>query len=126
MDVLAFEAGPAASDRRVARATGAACACRSPLPAVALVMAGPERPRYPHPSRIAVAWNEGYVETWPAVELGVAEEQLAADAEMGGLVLGAERQRGQVMSGSPADGCDRTRRHPEQSQAALTERLRLK
>ena len=57
----------------------------------------------PHPSRIAVAWNEGYVETWSAAELGVAEEQLALDAEMGSLVLGAERQRGQVLSGSPAD-----------------------
>ena len=72
------------------------------LPAVALVMAGAERPRYPHPSRIAVAWNEGYVETWSAEELGVTEEQLALDAEMGSLVLGPERQRGQVLSGSPA------------------------
>ena len=70
---------------------------RAPLPAVALVMAGPDRPRYPHPSRIAVAWNEGYLETWHASELGVTEEQLAADAEMGSLVLGAERQRGQVI-----------------------------
>jgi electron transfer flavoprotein beta subunit len=102
MDVLSFEDGPdglaavSACDRGGARSL-------VELPAVALIMAGPERPRYPHPSRIAVAWNEGYVETWPASELGVAEEQLAPDAEMGSLVLGAERQRGQVLGGSPAE-----------------------
>jgi electron transfer flavoprotein beta subunit len=102
MDVLSFE------DRAAGLTARAACeggAVRVPvaLPAVALVMPGPERPRYPHPSRIAVAWNEGFVETWPAAELGVPDDQLAADAEMGGLVLGSERQRGQVISGSPAE-----------------------
>ncbi|MGE5603108.1 MAG: electron transfer flavoprotein subunit beta/FixA family protein, partial [Nitrososphaerales archaeon] len=102
MDVLAFEKG-ADGLTAIARCDGGAVRMPVPLPAVALVMAGAERPRYPHPSRIAVAWNEGYVETWPATNLGVPEEQLAADAELGTLVLGAERQRGQVLSGPPAD-----------------------
>lgn len=110
-DVLAFEAGPAGltavtyaeSGAAEAGAAGAG-AYRIPvtLPAVASVMAGADRPRYPHPSRIAVAWNDGYVVTWPAADLGVADELLAPDAELGGLVLGPERQRGQVLSGSPA------------------------
>lgn len=101
MDVLSFETGPAGL-AAIAESDGGAVRVPVALPAVALVMPGPSRPRYPHPSRIAVAWNEGYVETWPAAELGVAEEQLTADAEMGGLVLGPERQRGQVLSGGPA------------------------
>jgi len=102
MDVVRFESGSAGLTAISGCDFGAV---RVPvaLPAVALIMPGPERPRYPHPSRIAVAWNEGYLETWPAAELGVPEEQLAADAELGGLVLGAERQRGQVLSGAPAD-----------------------
>lgn len=101
MDVLTFEVGPAGL---AAVGTCDVGAVRMPvaLPAVALVMPGPERPRYPHPSRIAVAWNEGFVEIWPADELGAPEEQLATEAELGSLVLGAERQRGQVLSGSPA------------------------
>jgi electron transfer flavoprotein beta subunit len=102
MDVLEFENG-AGGLSAIAACDGSAVRMPVALPAVALVTAGAERPRYPHPSRIAVAWNEGYVETWPAANLGVPEEQLAADAEMGSLVLGAERQRGQVVSGSPAD-----------------------
>ncbi len=101
MDVIAFEEGPAGL-AALAACDGGAVRVPVALPAVALVMPGPERPRYPHPSRIAVAWNEGFVQVWPAAELGVTEEQLAAEAEMGGLVLGAERQRGQVVSGSPA------------------------
>ncbi len=87
------------------------------LPAVALVMPGADRPRYPHPSRIAVAWNDGFVETWPAADLGVTEEQLAADAEMGGLVLGPERQRGQVLSGIAAT-------RPRSSPASWAQALR--
>ena len=101
MDVRAFESGPDGLTA-VARWENGAVRLPVTLPAVATVMAGPDRPRYPHPSRIAVAWNEGYVETWPADGLGVDEEVLAPDAEMGGLVLGPERQRGQVLSGSPA------------------------
>ncbi len=102
MDVLAFEHG-ADGLAAIAACDGGAVRMPVALPAVALVMAGAERPRYPHPSRIAVAWNNGYVETWPADSLGVPEEQLAADAEIGSLVLGPERQRGQVLSGAPAD-----------------------
>ncbi len=102
MDVLAFEDG-ADGLQAISARDGGAVRVPVALPAVAMVMAGPERPRYPHPSRIAVAWNEGFVETWPAAELGVAEEELAPDAEMGSLVLGPERQRGQVLSGAPAE-----------------------
>ena len=102
MDVLAFEAGPGGI-MALTNCDGSAARVPVALPAVTLVMAGADRPRYPHPSRIAVAWNDGYVETLSAADLGVTEEQLAADAEMGSLVLGPERQRGQVIGGSPAD-----------------------
>lgn len=103
MDVLAFENG-ADGLSAIAACDGGAVRVPVALPAVALVMAGAERPRYPHPARIAVAWNESYVETWPAADLSVPEEELAADAELGSLVLGAERQRGQVLSSTPAGG----------------------
>ena len=38
------------------------------------------------------------VDVWTAADLGVAD--LAPDAEIGGLVLGPERMRGQVIKGS--------------------------
>jgi electron transfer flavoprotein beta subunit len=101
MDVLSFDDGLSGLTA-IAACEGAAVRLPVSLPAVAVVMPGPDRPRYPHPSRIAVAWNEGYLETLSATELGVTDEQLAADAEMGGLVLGPERQRGQVLSGTPS------------------------
>jgi electron transfer flavoprotein beta subunit len=72
-----------------------------PTPAVLAILPGPDRPRYPHPARIANAWNEGMVEVWPAADLGAAD--LAPDTEPGGLVLGPERVRGQVISGSAAE-----------------------
>jgi electron transfer flavoprotein beta subunit len=100
-DVLSFESGQGGLTA-VGRTDSGAVRMPVSLPAVATVMAGTERPRYPHPSRIAVAWNEGYVETWQAADLGVAEELLAPDSDMGGLVLGPERQRGQMISGSPS------------------------
>jgi electron transfer flavoprotein alpha/beta subunit len=68
------------------------------MPAVLAILPGPERPRYPHPVRIANAWNEGMVEVWLAADLGLAE--LAPDTEPGGLILGPERTRGQVIKGS--------------------------
>jgi hypothetical protein len=34
------------------------------------------------------------------------DDALAADAELGGLVLGAERQRGQVIGGSPEQAAE--------------------
>jgi|GEM_PF-292250 len=78
-------------------------------PGVVAVVPGPERPRYPHPSRIANAWEPGLVECWTAAgpatgsgqSLGIAE--LAADTETGGLVLGPERVRGQVIKGAVQD-----------------------
>jgi electron transfer flavoprotein beta subunit len=102
MDVIALES-ESGGITAIAGHDGGAVRLPVELPAVGLVMAGLDRPRYPHPSRIAVAWNDGYVETWTAAELGVAEEALAPDAEMGSLVLGPERQRGQVLSGAPAE-----------------------
>ncbi|MCU0507638.1 MAG: hypothetical protein MUC34_04400 [Anaerolineae bacterium] len=104
-DALRFDVEPAGL-YAVAAFEGKATRLPVVLPAVAEVIPGAERPRYPHPSRIAVAWNDGYVETWNAAEMGLEEEALAADAEMGGLVLGAERQRGQVIGGSPEQAAE--------------------
>jgi electron transfer flavoprotein alpha/beta subunit len=70
-------------------------------PAVLAIQPGPDRPRYPHPARIAVAWDEGMVDVWTAADLGVTD--LAADSEAGALVLGPERTRGQVIGGSVAE-----------------------
>ena len=100
MDALHFDVEPAGL-YAVAAYEGKAVRLPVVLPVVAEIKPGPDRPRYPHPSRIAVAWNEGYVETWRADEMGVEEEALAPEAEMGGLVLGAERQRGQLIGGAP-------------------------
>jgi electron transfer flavoprotein beta subunit len=69
-----------------------------PMPAVLAILPGPERPRYPHPARIANAWNDGMVDVWTASDLGQAD--LAPDTEPGGLILGPERVRGQVINGS--------------------------
>jgi len=69
-----------------------------PTPAVIAILPGPERPRYPHPARIANAWNEGMVEVWTATDLDLAD--LAPDTELGGLILSPERVRGQVIKGS--------------------------
>ena len=67
-------------------------------PAVVAILPGPERPRYPHPARIANAWNEGLVKVWTAADLGLPD--LSPDTELGGLILGSERVRGQVIKGS--------------------------
>ena len=69
-----------------------------PTPAVVAILPGPERPRYPHPARIANAWNDGMVEVWTAADLGLTD--LSPDTELGGLILGPERVRGQVIKGS--------------------------
>ncbi len=68
-------------------------------PAVASIRPGPERPRYAHAARIANAWRTGLVETCSPADLGLAEGQLVGDTEAGGLVLGEERTRGQVIGG---------------------------
>jgi electron transfer flavoprotein beta subunit len=105
LDALHFDVEPAGL-YAISAFEGRAARVPVALPAVGEVIPAAERPRYPHPSRIAVAWNDGYVEVWPAAEMGVADEALAADAEMGGLVLGAERQRGQVIGGAPAQAAE--------------------
>jgi len=69
----------------------------APTPAVVAILPGPERPRYPHPARIANAWNDGMVEIWTAADLGLTD--LSPDLELGGLILGPERVRGQVIKG---------------------------
>lgn len=71
-------------------------------PGIAAVMPGPERPRYPHPARIANAWNPDLIESWTADELGVSAEELLPDVESAGLILGPERTRGQVIGGTAA------------------------
>jgi electron transfer flavoprotein beta subunit len=74
-----------------------------PLPAVAAVAAGTVKPRYPHPARIANAWGPDLVETLKPGNLGLEPESLEPDAEPGGLILGPERTRGQVIGGGPVD-----------------------
>jgi len=81
---------------------------RLPLPAVVAVAACPARPRYPHPARIANAWEPGLVEIWSVSDpaagagqgLGLEPAALAADTEPAGLILGPERVRGQVIGGT--------------------------
>ncbi len=67
--------------------------------AVVAVAPGTERPRYPHPARIATAWEPGLVEMCTAQDLGLDVEALASDVEAGGLVLPPERTRGQIIAG---------------------------
>jgi electron transfer flavoprotein beta subunit len=97
LDVVRLTADAAGLTAMVAGENGGEVA-PVPAPAVIAILPGAERPRYPHPARIANAWNEGMVDVWTAADLGVAD--LAPDAEIGGLVLGPERTRGQVIKGS--------------------------
>lgn len=99
LDAVQFDVG---AEGVTAVVKDGAVALQKPLalPAVAAVAPGAYRPRYPHPARIANAWNPGLLETWTAADLGVSPEALAPDAEMGSLVLGPERTRGQVIGGS--------------------------
>jgi electron transfer flavoprotein beta subunit len=69
-------------------------------PAVVAIVPGPERPRYPHPRRIANAWNEGLVEFLTPADLGLTPDALTPDTEPGSLILGPERVRGQVVGGA--------------------------
>lgn len=97
----------AAGLRAVIAQGDAAVLAPIPAPAVVAVAPGPERPRYPHPARIANAWNPGLVETWPVAELGVDADALTADTEPGGLILGPERVRGQVLGGTAAEAAEK-------------------
>jgi electron transfer flavoprotein beta subunit len=97
IDVAQLDAGMAGLTALVAGDNGGEIA-PVPTPAVLAILPGSERPRYPHAARIANAWNEGMVEVWTAADLGVAD--LAPDTEIGGLILGPERVRGQVIKGS--------------------------
>ena len=100
LDAVQLSAG---ADGPAALVADANAAHSAPLatPAVVAVTPGAERPRYPHPARIANAWNEGTVETWAVADLGLTD--LASDTEAGGLILGPERVRGQMIGGSTAD-----------------------
>ncbi len=99
LDAVQFDVG---ADGITVVVKDGAAAWQKPLalPAVASVAPGAQRPRYPHPARIANAWNPGLLETWTVADLGVSPEALAPDVEMGGLVLGPERVRGQIIGGS--------------------------
>lgn len=105
LDALAFEADAGGV---TALMLDGAAAARKPLafPAVAAVTPGPQRPRYPHPARIAVAWDPGLLQTWTPADLGLAEDALAPDVEPGGLILGPERVRGQIIGGAPAEAAN--------------------
>lgn len=106
LDAVQFQAAATGLSATLAQGAGAALAPVA-TPAVVAVMPGPERPRYPHPARIANAWNPGLVATWPAAELGVDADALAADTEPAGLVLGPDRVHGQALSGSPAEAAEK-------------------
>jgi electron transfer flavoprotein beta subunit len=97
IDVVRLTADAAGLTAIVAGANGGEVA-PVPVPAVLAILPGPERPRYPYPARIANAWNEGMVDVYTAADLGLAD--LAPDTELGGLILGPERVRGQVIKGS--------------------------
>ena len=97
IDVAQLDAGAAGLSAIVAVENGGEVVPVS-TPAVVAILPGPERPRYPHPARIANAWNDGMVEVWTADDLGLTD--LSPDTELGGLILGPERVRGQVIKGS--------------------------
>jgi electron transfer flavoprotein alpha/beta subunit len=98
LDVVRFDADDSGITALVAHPDGGELAAL-PLPAVAAVAAGPVKPRYPHPARIAHAWDPGRLETLKPGGLNVAPESLEPDIEPGGLILGPERERGQVIAG---------------------------
>lgn len=99
LDAVRFNAEAAGLSAAVAQGDAVAAA-PVPRPSVVAVIPGPDRPRYPHPARIAIAWDAGLVETWPPAALGVSGEALSPDVEAGGLMLGPERARGQAIKGS--------------------------
>jgi electron transfer flavoprotein beta subunit len=84
---------------------GPAGGCLVPvaLPAALAVTAGAERPRYPHPARIANAWDDGLLERLSPADLGVGADALAPDTQPGNLILGPERVRGQIVGGGLAE-----------------------
>jgi electron transfer flavoprotein alpha/beta subunit len=71
----------------------------------ALVAISPRAPaaRHAHGARIMNAYREWSVTTWTASVLGLTEEDLTPLTESRGLSFPAERERGSVLSGSPAD-----------------------
>ena len=114
LDVVRFE--PAAEGlTAIVAAPEGGLAVPLATPAVAAVIPGAERPRYPYPARIANAWDPGFVETVSPANLGLGADDLAPDTEPGGLILGPERIRGQVIGGSV-----------EEAAAALVGALRAK
>ena len=99
LDTVRFNVEAAGLSAVVAHGADAGLAPIS-LPAVISIAPGASRPRYPHPARIAIAWEPGWVETWGTETLNLSEGALAPDTEPAGLVLGPERIRGQVIKGS--------------------------
>lgn len=78
-----------------------------PLPAVVSITPGAGLPRFPHPRRIATAWDPGRVTILPESSLGLPTEMLAPRLSRVGLALQPERIRGQIVSGGP-DAAART------------------
>ncbi len=100
LDALSLAVTPAGEiEATVAAGDGVAEIITLAPPAVIAIAAGAERPRYPHPARIANAWAPGLVEICAVQELGLTAEALAPDSAPGSLILPPERTRGQVIGG---------------------------
>lgn len=106
LDAVQLNVGATGLSAVVVQSAGARLAPIT-LPAVVSILPGSSRPRYPHPARIAVAWNPGMVDSWTPAELGAAGDALAADIEPGGLILGPERTRGQIIGGTAPEAAEK-------------------
>jgi len=73
------------------------------LPALVAISSKAPAARRSHGARIMNAYREWSVTTWTADDLGLTEEDLAPLTESRGLSFPAERERGNALSGSPAD-----------------------
>ena len=76
---------------------------RCGLPALVAIAPAAPAARHAHGARIMNAYREWSVTTWGAADLGLTEADLAPLTESRGLSYPVERERGQVLSGSPAE-----------------------
>jgi electron transfer flavoprotein beta subunit len=87
----------------VRRWNGQSIVARCGLPALAAIAPGARPARRPHGARIMNAYREWSVTTWTADDLGLTEDDLAPLVESRGESFPAERERGQILTGSPAE-----------------------
>jgi electron transfer flavoprotein alpha/beta subunit len=80
-------------------------ACQMPVttPCVVAIASGSAVPRYPHPARIANAWQQGVVEVRTPADLNLPANSGVPETEISGLILSPERSRGRVIGGSPPE-----------------------